>query len=144
VLLGTFCFDPFPPLEEKKKKKNLHGNSIIYCPTRKWRVDSPLSTPNTTWKNYICHPIDHKSFPCKWGYLWESLWTHHMMTSWHTLILRWSICKFFPTTQLCWHLSFFTKFVIRELINLHSQFNMLLRSKVLESLHGNGKRVFYR
>jgi hypothetical protein len=62
--MGTLYFVDTPPsslphpqlkTEKKKKKKGLHGNSTLHCPSGKCTVDSSLSTPNTTWKKK--HPL---------------------------------------------------------------------------------------
>ncbi len=36
--------------------QSMHGKVSIYCPSGKWSVDSPLSTPNTTCKKYPLPP----------------------------------------------------------------------------------------
>jgi len=41
--------------------QSMHGKVSIYCPSGKWSVDSPLSTPNTTCKKYPLPLPPHKA-----------------------------------------------------------------------------------
>ncbi len=49
--LVTLCFDTLPN-KQTKRKRSLHGMSTVHCPSGKWTMDSPFSTPNTTWKKH--------------------------------------------------------------------------------------------
>jgi hypothetical protein len=45
---------------QEGEKKSLHAKSIVYCPSGKWTMDCPLSTPKTTWKKKTPAPLTHK------------------------------------------------------------------------------------
>jgi hypothetical protein len=76
--LGTFCFEglppPSPPQQIKTPKKKTLAWKVHY-PSGKWTMDSPLSTPNTTFKQKPSLTFTHK----KNG---EAPYLHYVTSHW--------------------------------------------------------------